>query len=220
MGSGFHGFSSGWVGTNLAVLLTLATFAMPAASAQETKTPSSNEAPGQRAVGAIKAMTDNGIVLASDSGDEVQVTLQESIRILRVAPGEKDLKNATSLQKQDLQVGDRVLVRGKPGADVHSMAAGIIVVMKQADVASKQQKDREDWQKRGVGGLVTALDPAGGVVTISMTSFGGTKTVAVHTTKSTVLRRYAVNSVRFDDAKVAAIDQIKVGDQLRARGAK
>ena len=221
MGSGFHRFLRGRVGANLAAVLTLTMLAVPpAALAQETKTPSPSEAPGQRAVGAIKAITDNGIVLASDSGDEVQVTLQDSIRILRVAPGEKDLKNATPLQKQDLQVGDRILVRGKPGADVHSIAAGVIVVMKQADVASKQQKDREDWQKRGVGGLVTAVDPAGGVVTISMTSFGGTKTVAVHTTKSTVLRRYAVNSVRFDDARVAPIDQIKVGDQLRARGAK
>jgi len=67
---------------------------------------------------------------------------------------------------------------------------------------------------------VTAVDPTSGSITISQVSFTGTKSVAVHTTKSTVLRRYAPNSVKFDDAKVAAIDQVKVGDQLRARGAK
>ena len=53
----------------------------------------------QRAVGSIKAITDNGITLASDSGEEIKVTLQDSARILRVAPGEKDLKNATAVQK-------------------------------------------------------------------------------------------------------------------------
>jgi hypothetical protein len=137
-----------------------------------------------------------------------------------VAPGEKDLKNATPLQKQELQVGDRVLVRGKPGADAHSITAGAVIVMKQADVAAKQQKDRDDWVKRGVGGLVTAVDPATGTITLSTTSFTGTKTIAVHTSKNTILRRYAPNSVKFDDAKVAPLEQIKVGDQLRARGTK
>ena len=174
----------------------------------------------QRTVGVVKAITDKGITLASDSGDEVQVSFQDSTRIVRVAPGEKDLKNATPLQKQDLQAGDRVLVRGKPGADAHSITAGAVVVMKQADVAAKQQKDRDDWQKRGVGGLVTAIDPATRTITISTTSFTGTKAIAIHTNKNTILRRYAPNSVKFDDAKVAPLEEVKVGDQLRARGTK
>jgi co-chaperonin GroES (HSP10) len=174
----------------------------------------------QRAVGSIKAITDNGITLASDSGEEIKVTLQDSARILRVAPGEKDLKNATPVQKQDLQVGDRILVRGKAGADTHSISAAAVIVMKQADVAGKRQQEREDWQKRGVGGLVTGVDASSGTITISMMSFSGSKSVAIHTTKDTVLRRYAPNSVKFDDAKVAPLDQIKVGDQLRARGTK
>jgi hypothetical protein len=46
------------------------------------------------------------------------------------------------------------------------------------------------------------------------------KTVAIHTAKNTVIRRYAPNSVQFDDAKPAPLDQIKPGDQLRARGTK
>lgn len=174
----------------------------------------------QRALGSIKAITDNGITLASDGGEELRLTLQDSTRILRVAPGEKDLKNATPLQKQDLQVGDRILVRGKPGPDAHSMAAAAVIVMKQSDVAAKREKDREDWQKRGVGGLVTAVDPSTGAITISMTSFTGTKNVVIHTSKDTVLRRYAFDSVKFDDARLAPLDQIKVGDQLRARGTK
>ncbi|HWX92042.1 MAG TPA: DUF5666 domain-containing protein [Terriglobales bacterium] len=174
----------------------------------------------QQSVGTIKSITDAGIVLSADSGEEVHVTLQDSTRLLRVAPGQKDLKSATPLPKQDLQTGDRVLVRGRPSPDSSSLAAVAVIVMKQSDVAAKQEKDREDWQKRGVGGLVTAVDSAAGTVSISMTSFSGSKTVVIHTAKTTILRRYAPNSVKFDDAKVASIDQIKAGDQLRARGTK
>ena len=184
------------------------------------QTPTAQTDTSTRAVGSIKAITDNGITLASDSGEEIKVTLQDSARILRVAPGEKDLKNATPVQKQDLQVGDRILVRGKAGADTHSISAAAVIVMKQADVAGKRQQEREDWQKRGLGGLVTAVDASSATITISMMSFSGNKSVAIHTTKDTVLRRYAPNSVKFDDAKVAPLDQIKVGDQLRARGTK
>jgi len=174
----------------------------------------------QRAIGAIKAITDNGVTLSSDTGEEVKISFQDATRVLRVAPGEKDLKQATPIQKQDLQVGDRILVRGRAGSEAHAIAAGVVVVMKQSDVAAKHEKDREDWQKRGMGGLVSAIDPAAGNITISTTSFTGTKNVIIHTSKNTILRRYAPNSVKFDDAAVAPIGQIKVGDQLRARGTK
>jgi co-chaperonin GroES (HSP10) len=181
---------------------------------------SANPSPIQQALGSIKAVTDSGITLTSDSGDEFKVSLPDTAKILRVAPGQKDLKSATPLQKSDLQVGDRILVRGRSAGDPHSLTAAAVIVMKGSDVAAKQENDRSDWQKRGVGGLVTAVDPSSGTITISQMSFTGTKSVAIHTTKSTILRRYAPNSVKFDDAKVAPLDQIKVGDQLRARGSK
>jgi len=203
-------------------LLAIAASVGPTAVAQAQATPSS-AAPDsalQRAVGSIKSIADNGVTLASDSGEEVHVIFQDSTRILRVAPGEKDLKNAVAVQKQDLQVGDRILVRGKPGPEPHSVAAGAVVVMKGSDVAAKQEKDREDWQKRGIGGLVSTVDPSTGNIAISITSFTGTKNVTIHTSKATILRRYAPNSVKFDEAHVAPIDEIKVGDQLRARGTR
>ena len=53
----------------------------------------------------------------AEAGGEVTAKLLGSTKILRVPPGEKDLKNATALQPQDLQPGDRVLVRGRASAD-------------------------------------------------------------------------------------------------------
>ena len=75
--------------------------------------------------------------------------------------------------------------------------------MKRSDLEAKHQQDLQDWQKRGVGGLVSAVDPAAGTVTISVTSFTGKKNIVIHASKTTVIRRYASNSWQFDDANPA-----------------
>jgi hypothetical protein len=173
-----------------------------------------------RPVGTIKTISGKFITLAPDAGPDVAVLAQDSTRFLRVAPGQKDLKGAATIQLQDLQVGDRILVRGTLADDSKSVLAASIVVMKRTDVEAKQQSEREDWQKRGAGGLVNAVDLASGTITISTTAAGATKTMAVHSSKDTVLRRYAPDSVKFDDAKPGTLDQIKTGDQLRARGTR
>jgi hypothetical protein len=173
-----------------------------------------------RPIGAIKSIEGNTVTLTSDSGALFTVPIEAGIKILRIEPGAKDLKNAEPLQPSDLQVGDRILVLGKVADDGHSVAATAVVVMKKADVASKQERERQDWQRRGVGGLVTAVDAAAGTITISTQSFAGSKNVTVHVGKDTVVRRYAPDSVKFDDAKISSIDQVKPGDQLRARGTR
>ncbi|MFY9842650.1 MAG: DUF5666 domain-containing protein [Terriglobales bacterium] len=185
--------------------------ATAAATAQVTKT-----------VGVIKTIRPDSITITAETGGEITATLTSTTRILRVPPGEKDLKNATPLQPQDLQPGDRVLVRGpsSPSADAHTITALAVIVMTHADVTAKQQHDLEDWQKRGVDGVVTKVDPASGVITVSPGRIGVNKTIDVHVAQDTVLRRYAPGSVKFDDAKPAPLDQIKVGDQLRARGTR
>jgi len=91
--------------------------------------------------------------------------------------------------------------------------------MKKADIEARQQQEREDWQKRGVGGLVKAVDSAGGSVTLATNAAGSSKTVMVRVSKDTIVRRYAPDSVNFQDAKPSSLDQVKSGDQLRARGA-
>ena len=173
-----------------------------------------------RSVGTIKTLQANSITVHSDSGSDVTAAIVSSTRMLRVPPGETDLKKASPLTIQDLQEGDRVLLRGQNAADGRSMTAVSIIVMKQSDVTAKQERDRQDWQKRGVGGLVIAVDTTAGTVTVSAGGVGAKRDVLVHTTKNTVNRRYASNSVRFDDAQPAPLDQIQIGDQLRARGTR
>ena len=171
-----------------------------------------------RRIGAIKTISGNAITLAPDSGPEVSVTVQPNARILRIAPGEKDLKNATPIQIQDLQVGDRVRVRGQASGDGASIAALEIIVIPHTDLDARHDQERQDWQKRGLGGLVSAVDSATGTVTISVASLGSKKSITIQTSKNTIFRRYAPESVKFDDAKASTLQEVQPGDQLRARG--
>jgi hypothetical protein len=130
------------------------------------------------------------------------------------------LSTAETIQFGDLAVGDRALVKLDPNAPAGSSEALQIIAVKQADVALKQQKDREEWQRRGTGGLVKSVDPASGVIVLTSGAGAAAKTITVHTTKTTMLKRYAPDSVRFDDAQPAPIDAIHAGDQLRALGTR
>jgi co-chaperonin GroES (HSP10) len=171
-------------------------------------------------VGTVKAITDKSVTLASDTGNEMTVVIADATRILRVAPGQTDIKQATPITLSDLQVGDRIFVRGKTGPDGKSVDAASVIAMAKTDVAAKQAQDREAWQRHGFGGIVTAVDPAASTITISVTAMGEKKNVTVHINQQSVLRRYAPNSVKFDDAKLSSLDQVQVGDQLRARGTR
>ena len=140
--------------------------------------------------------------------------LQPSTRIVRVAPGEKDLKNATPIQVQDLQVGDRILVAGKSGGDSPALVASTVVVMTRSDLAAHHQQELQDWQNRGVDGPATAVDSAAGTIAITVRG----KSVLVRTSSQTVIRRYAADSVKFDDAKPGTLSEVHPQDQVRARG--
>jgi len=135
----------------------------------------------------------------------------------QVDPGAKDLKSARPAVIGDASVGDRVLVALKAGTqDVLRL-----VIMPAADIAKRDDGQREDWRKRGIGGVVTTV--GGGEITVQQRStMPGTAggSIAIEIGKKTVLRRYAPDSVRFADAIPATIRDVSPGDQLRARGEK
>lgn len=173
-----------------------------------------------RPVGTIKSISGNTITLTTDAGVDVNIVIRDGTRLVRVAPGQKDLKDASPIQSQELQVGDRLLIRGNLSEDGKSVIAASVVAMKKADIAEKQAHEREEWQKHGLGGLVNSVDPSAGTITIATNALGSNKDVVIRISKDTILRRYAPDSVKFDDAKPGMLAEIKVGDQLRARGTR
>src|SRR6266702_2109368 len=192
----------------------------PVSQAQAEQQPSAQPPAAARPVGTIKSISGNTIILTTDAGGDVTVQVQDATKLVRIAPGQKDLKDAAPIQLADVHPGDRVLVRGKLADEGKSVVAAWVISIKKEDIAEKQAREREEWQKHGFGGLVNSVDAANNTITVSLPSLGEKKSVAVRLSKDTILRRYASDSVKFDDAKPAPLDQIKPGDQLRARGTR
>src|SRR6202050_1982815 len=113
----------------------------------------------QKQVGPIKYIVGTPGTITTDSAATASVNVQPTTKIVRVEPGQTDLKNAVPLELKDLQVGDRVFIRWKASDTAQPVNAIGIIVMKRPDVAAKQQHEREDWQKRSGRGLVTTVDP-------------------------------------------------------------
>jgi len=171
-------------------------------------------------VGAVQAIDPSGqITLHTDDGKTVKITPHPTAKFLRLPPGEK-LSNATPITAGDIAAGDRVLARGELSEDKTAMQASTLVVMTKADIAKKQQADQAEWQKRGVGGLVTAVNPAAGEVTINTRTMEGLKPLIIVANGQTTIRRYAPDSVKFTDSKPSTVAEIKVGDQVRALGTR
>jgi hypothetical protein len=133
----------------------------------------------------------------------------------KIAPGEKDLKQAETIAVTELAKGDRVLVTLEPD----STRIRRIVVMSAKEIASRNEADRLDWQKRGVAGIVAAKN--GNEITLKNKTLTGAETLTTVTVNDqTAIKRYAPDSVKFADAQPSRLAEIRIGDQVRARGEK
>lgn len=172
------------------------------------------QSPPARIVGSVTAISGQSLTIKPDNGAPVTFTVSDNARILETQPGAKTLAGATPIQLSGIGVGDRILAAVRPSADGSAMTATTLIAMKGAAVTEHQQVEQADWQRRGVGGLVKTVDPANGMVTIA----SGARTLTIHSTPKTIVRRYSPTSIKFSDAQSSTLDQIHPGDQLRARG--
>jgi hypothetical protein len=178
--------------------------------------PAAAPAAAARQLGTVTAVAGNSLTLKTDAGQQVVVSVPDGARILQLAPGSTDLKTAQTIALKDIEAGDRVLVSGKAGDNAGTFAAARVILMKSSDIAQKHETEQADWQKRGTGGIVSAVDAGTGTLTVTV----GAKKVAVATSGKTQFRRYAGDSVKFEDAKPGTLAQIQPGDQLRVLGSK
>ena len=169
-----------------------------------------------RQIGTVKAVSGTSITLTTDAGQQIVVSVPDGARILQLAPGSTNLKDAQTITLAGIAAGDRVLVTGKAGESAGDFTALRVILMKSSDIAQKHEMEQADWQKRGTGGIVSAVDAGTGALTVMV----GAKKVQVRTSGSTQFRRYAGDSVKFEDAVPSTLAQIQTGDQLRVRGAK
>jgi hypothetical protein len=174
----------------------------------------------KHAIGEVKSIDANAkqIVIKTDAGSEVAVSISEKTTYKRLAPGETSLTNATDVTLAEVNQGDRIMARGTVAADRKSVPALQIIVMTKGDLAKKQEAERAEWRRRGILGVITALKPDSKEITITHRTLGATQTVVIPVSDKTEMRRYAPDSIKFGDAKPSTFAELKVGDQLRALG--
>jgi hypothetical protein len=163
--------------------------------------------------------------LHTDAGPDLLIVLADGVSFLRVPPGATNLNTATKVTIRDISSGDRVLVRGRVSEDQKSIVATSVIVMTKSDLANAREAERLDWQRRGIGGTVQAVNPEIREMTVMAptappTPGNPSHPVTVALGPNAVLLRYPPDSVKFSDAKPSSFEQIKVGDQMRALGTK
>jgi hypothetical protein len=157
------------------------------------------------------------IKVRGDDGAAYVLSVQDNTIYQRLPLGETDQKKAVRITFSDVTVGDRLLTRGAAAAD-GTIPVRTVLTMAKSDVAQKQQRDQADWQKRGVTGIASAVNPATKEIIIT-TRGRDSKTVTLDASGA-VFRRYAPDSLKFADAKPSSLAEVQPGDTIRVLGDK
>jgi hypothetical protein len=175
-------------------------------------------------IGEVKAIdvASNQVMVRSDNGVIASVGINDKTQYKRMAPGAKTLAGATDITVGDVGPGDRIWARWRPGTDQKTVPAAQLVVMSKADLAKKQEQERAEWRRRGVSGIVASVNPSTQEITVSSRSLmGQTQNVIIPVNEKVLMRRYPPDTIpRYSEAKPSKLEEVKVGDQLRALGDK
>lgn len=198
-----------------------------AARAQSSPTPS--DAPAQAGaaanyvLGDITAISapDKRITIRTEKGETVAAILYDRTEYLRIPPGETNLKNKQPITLADVSIGDRAMAWGRVAEDGKSVRTRQLVVISKVDLTRKRERERDEWNRRGVVGIISAVNPATKEIILNVRAEGVSRPLTVEAGAPNLrFRRYAPDSIKFDDARPSSFDELKAGDVLRALGEK
>src|SRR5882762_6040084 len=175
-------------------------------------------------IGEVKAIDAGAkqMIVRADNGVLFTVNLSDKTQYKRMALGQTTLTSATEIALSDIGQGDRVWARWRPGADQKTVPSAQVIVMSKADVAKKQEQERAEWRRRGVSGIVASVNPSTQEITVSSrTMAGAPQSVIIPVNDKVMMRRYPPDTIpKYSEAKPSKLEEVKVGDQLRALGDK
>ena len=175
-------------------------------------------------IGEVKAIdvASNQMMVRADNGVIATVGINDKTQCKRMAPGAKSLAGATDITLADVGPGDRIWARWRPNTDQKTTPAAQLVVMSKADLAKKQEQERAEWRRRGVSGIVASVNPSTQEITVSSRSMmGAAQNVIIPVNEKVLMRRYPPDTIpKYSEAKPSKLEEVKVGDQLRALGDK
>lgn len=169
--------------------------------------------------GEVKSVDDGKIVLQTKDG-LIDVILSAKTIYKQLSPENPDPKAAVDAALANISVGDRIIATGEVSADKKQIPAVKVFIISSADIAKKLSGESEAWRTRGINGRVTGVNPQTSEVTISVRNLMGERSVVITPKDNAQMFRYSENSNKFSDAKSSNINEIKVGDTIRALGDK
>lgn len=158
------------------------------------------------------------LALRADEGPVYGAMLAEGAAVLRLEPGERDLRKAEKVDFAAIAPGDRLLVRGEVRAENRTVIARTLVLMSRNALAARESKEREAWRTQSVAGVVTKVDAAARLVFLQTRASAGSKEWTLAVAPEVPLMRYADGSAKYADAAPSSLEAIRPGDQLRVRG--
>jgi hypothetical protein len=212
-------FLTSWV---VVILCTVQTPAQPTSST--TQQPGADPAiKATQVFGKVSEINSSAgqITIKTAAGSLVVANVNDKTTYQRMPPGETDRSKAEQTSLTEITVGDGIIARGFVAADRKSLPAQQIIVVSQSEIAKKNAAERMAWA-RGARGIVSSVNAAAKEVTVTSRSLAGmSQAIIVGLSEKTKIKRYPPDSVpRYENASPGNFEDIKVGDQLNAKGEK
>lgn len=168
-----------------------------------------------RVIGEVTALDPAGqITVKTDAGSVVTMATDDKTVFRRLPSNESSLDKADKITFAGISASDRVVASVKAGADGKSVIARQLIVMSK----SVAVQGRNDERRPGAGGRITAIDPAKKELTLMARSREGAAPVVVVASGNVKFLHLAPDSAKMSDAVPTSFAELKVGDQIRARG--
>lgn len=169
--------------------------------------------------GDVVAITAEKITISSKTGN-VDGILTAKTEYKKVDPAKPDLASALPASTADIAVGDRVMATGVLAADGKSFPARSVYLMSKSAIAQQHALEADLWRTRGIAGKVTSVNNQTNQITVEVRGLMGSTSTVVTPKGDAKFKRYAPNSIRFDEAVDGSIGDVKQGDMIRALGDK
>jgi ribosomal protein L24 len=168
--------------------------------------------------GEITAIKNGSTISLKTVDGNIDVFLTDTTVFKKVSPENPKLTAAIDSNLSEISEGDKILVTGTVSGDKKSISAQTIYLVTKSDLAQKRTVERDLWRTRGVSGKVVSIDYKTQNITLAVRNPQGESKIILSPKENVQYLRYAPDSVKFADAVVSNLAEIKVGDQLRALG--
>lgn len=209
-------------------LCTLAALAFSCAASALGQTPQNSTAQSgtdarpapRRIVGEVMGVdaAAGRVTVRTDAGETLTVAIDDKTTYMRLPPGETTLDKAVTVTREDVRVGDRVLVPDASPSGGQTTAARRIILMGRTATGAQGERARDDGRR--LNGRVATIDAAKKQIAVLTRGRDGIQTVTLDAGGDVRILRFAPGTLRVSEARPSSFAELKIGDQLRATGAR